>query len=216
MLCHGVVTIDRSIMTSTDVPVTEDGRASGQAGQVEHPTMAERAARGKAARKLVPLSVHGEWQPSSDRPGPRSPPRGAGRKSGAGAGPDPLRPNVGVAVHLLPRCRLLDGLRPGERATHRPVGTTVRRRASVQLRCLRRPGPAARLQRQRLRRDVARPVRVGRQEVGGQLRRRRTRSWLRHQGAQGDQPGHGPVLSRGDAGLGADEEARRLVFPSQR
>ena len=72
MRCHGVVTTDRSIMSSTEVPVSEDGRASGQAGQVEHPTMAERAARGKAARKLVPLSVHGEWQPSSDRPDPVS------------------------------------------------------------------------------------------------------------------------------------------------
>ncbi len=48
------------------------GRASEQAGQVEHPTMAERAARGKAERKLVPLSVHGEWQPSADRPNPVS------------------------------------------------------------------------------------------------------------------------------------------------
>ena len=48
------------------------GRASEQAGQLEHPTMAERAARGKAARTLVPLSVHGEWQPSADRPNPVS------------------------------------------------------------------------------------------------------------------------------------------------
>ena len=59
-------------MSSTDAQVTEDGPASEQAGQLEHPTMAERAARGKAARKLVPLSVHGEWQPSSDRPNPVS------------------------------------------------------------------------------------------------------------------------------------------------
>jgi uncharacterized protein (DUF2252 family) len=72
VLCHGVVTTDRSIMTSTKVPVAEDERASGQAGQVEHLTMAERAARGKAARKLAPLSVHGEWQPSSDRADPVS------------------------------------------------------------------------------------------------------------------------------------------------
>jgi uncharacterized protein (DUF2252 family) len=57
-------------MTSTDVPVTEVGPASEQADQVEHPTMAERAARGKAERKVVPLSAHGEWQPSSDRPDP--------------------------------------------------------------------------------------------------------------------------------------------------
>jgi uncharacterized protein (DUF2252 family) len=57
-------------MTSTEVPVTENGHTPGQPGQLEHPTMAERAARGKAARTLVPLSVHGEWQPSSDRPDP--------------------------------------------------------------------------------------------------------------------------------------------------
>jgi uncharacterized protein (DUF2252 family) len=70
MLCHGVVPTDRSIMTSTDLPVTEEEPASGPAGQPEHPTMAQRAARGKAARKMVPLSVHGEWQRSSDRPDP--------------------------------------------------------------------------------------------------------------------------------------------------
>jgi uncharacterized protein (DUF2252 family) len=57
-------------MSSTDVAVNEDEGASGQAGQVEHLTTAERAARGKAERKLVPLSAHGEWQPSSDRPDP--------------------------------------------------------------------------------------------------------------------------------------------------
>jgi uncharacterized protein (DUF2252 family) len=68
----GVVTTDRSIMPSTGVPVAEDERASGQAAQVEHLTIAERAARGKAARKLAPLPVHGEWQPSSVRPDPVS------------------------------------------------------------------------------------------------------------------------------------------------
>lgn len=73
MRCHGVVKTNQSSKRSTDVPTTEDGRrTTGQAGQVEHPTMAERAARGKAERKLVPLSAHGDWQPSSDRPDPVS------------------------------------------------------------------------------------------------------------------------------------------------
>ena len=57
-------------MSSTEVAVNEAEPPSGQAGKVEHPTLAERAARGEAARRLVPLSVHGEWQPSSDRPDP--------------------------------------------------------------------------------------------------------------------------------------------------
>ena len=73
MPCHGVVTSNQSTKSSTGAPATGDGRrATGQAGQVEHPTLTERAARGKAERKLVPLSVHGEWQPPSDRPDPVS------------------------------------------------------------------------------------------------------------------------------------------------
>ena len=97
-------------------------RASEQAGPLEHPALAERAARGKAARTLVPLSVHGEWQPSADRPDPVSLLEEQAHKSGAGAGPDPIRPDVGLAVHLLPRRGLPDGLRPGQRAPYRPVG----------------------------------------------------------------------------------------------
>jgi len=39
-------------------------------GRVEHLTLAERAARGKAARAAVPRSEHAAWQPSADRPDP--------------------------------------------------------------------------------------------------------------------------------------------------
>ena len=35
-----------------------------------HPTPAERAARGKAARAVAPRSGHGEWEPASDRRDP--------------------------------------------------------------------------------------------------------------------------------------------------
>jgi len=41
-----------------------------QPGQGEPHTLTERAAKGKAERKLVPLSAHGEWQPPPDRPDP--------------------------------------------------------------------------------------------------------------------------------------------------
>ena len=47
-----------------------EGPAPGQAGRLEHLALAERAARGKAERTLVPLSALGEWRPSSDRPNP--------------------------------------------------------------------------------------------------------------------------------------------------
>ena len=71
MPCDGVVKSHQRSKSSTDVPAIGDGRrARVEAGHVEHPTLTERAARGKAERKLVPLSVHGEWQPSSDRPDP--------------------------------------------------------------------------------------------------------------------------------------------------
>jgi uncharacterized protein (DUF2252 family) len=38
--------------------------------RVEHPTPAERAARGKAVRSKVPRSSHGEWAPAPDRADP--------------------------------------------------------------------------------------------------------------------------------------------------
>jgi len=71
--CHGVVKTKQRSKGPIDVPATGDGRrARGEAGRVEHPGLTERSARGKAERKLVPLSAHGEWQPASDRPDPAS------------------------------------------------------------------------------------------------------------------------------------------------
>ncbi len=37
---------------------------------IPHPTVAERVARGKAARAVAPRSGQGEWEPASDRPDP--------------------------------------------------------------------------------------------------------------------------------------------------
>jgi uncharacterized protein (DUF2252 family) len=83
MPCHGVVKAHQRTKRSTKVKAnqrtkrstkvpaaTGNGQVARQAGQVDHPSLTERAARGKAERKLVPLSAHGEWQPSSDRPDP--------------------------------------------------------------------------------------------------------------------------------------------------
>ena len=69
---------------------------------------------------------------------------------------------------------------------HGPAGAALRRRAPVELRRLRRPRPAPGLQRQRLRRDAAGPVRVGRQAPRGQLRGRRPRPRLRRRQRRGD------------------------------
>jgi uncharacterized protein (DUF2252 family) len=54
-------------MTATQ---TDNASRPTQAKKVEHPTPAERAARGKAARAEVPRSSHGEWEPAPHRPDP--------------------------------------------------------------------------------------------------------------------------------------------------
>ena len=72
MPCHGVVKANQRTNSSTQVPAANGNGHTPQAGQGEPHTLSERAARGKAERKLVPLSAHGEWQPASDRPDPVS------------------------------------------------------------------------------------------------------------------------------------------------
>ena len=135
------------------------------------------------------------------------------RKSGAGPGPDPVRPDVGLAVHVLPWRRVSDGLRPG--AARRaptcryscaamptcPTSASLRRRTggwcSASMTSTRRcPGP--------FEWDVKRLVASF--EVAGRDQASTASSASR-------QPGHGQVLPQGDAGPGADEEARHLVLP---
>jgi uncharacterized protein (DUF2252 family) len=71
--CHGAVKSNQRTKSSTDVAADRDGqRATGPANEVEHPTRSQRAARGKAERKLVPLSAHGDWRAASDRQDPVS------------------------------------------------------------------------------------------------------------------------------------------------
>ena len=153
---------------------------------------------GEAARRLVPLSVHGEWRPSSDRPDPVR----LLEEQAATRVPELVPIRYGrMLVSPFTFYRGAAYLMASDLAgapTHRPVGAALRRRASVQLRCLRRPRPAARLQRQRLRRDAARPVRVGRQAAGRQLRRRRTRSGFdaKQRKAINQAVGRGPIARR--------------------
>src|SRR5829696_7022353 len=70
MPCHGVVKANQRTKSSTQVPAANGNGHTPQAGQGEPHTLSERAAKGKAERKLVPLSAHGDWQPPSDRPDP--------------------------------------------------------------------------------------------------------------------------------------------------
>ena len=57
-------------MSTQDVGAGADRARPSRARQVVHLTPAERAAKGRQARKEVPRRSHGEWQPASDRPDP--------------------------------------------------------------------------------------------------------------------------------------------------
>ena len=146
---------------------------------------------------------------------PRRAARGAGGEPRGGAGSDPLRAHAGLALHLLPRRCVSDGRRPRRGAAHGTGGPAVRRRASVELRRLRGTRPEPGLQRQRLRRDAAGPVRVGRQAPRGQLRGRRPRPRLQGRPAQGDQHDRHGVLPGGHAPVRRDDQLRALVQPHQ-
>ena len=213
MLCHGVVTSNQRSKSSTDVPATGDGRrASGQASQVEHPTMAERTARGKAERKLAPLSVHGEWQPSSDRPSPV----GLLEEQAASRVQELVPIRYGrmlvspftfyrgaaylmasdLAARLEPACRCncaVMRICPTSASSPPPTGSWSSASMTSTRRCLDRSSGTSKGW------WPASPSPDAIAASTPSSARRSTR--------------HCPVLSRGDAGPGADEEARRLVFP---
>ena len=91
---------------------------------VEHPTVAERVARGKAARAEVPRSSHAALRAgAATRPDPVEAARAPGQDARARARADPLRAHARLAVHLLPRRRADHGRRP--RARRRARGCTV-------------------------------------------------------------------------------------------
>ena len=104
----------------------------------------------------------------------------AGHVTGGGAGSDSVRPDAHVSFHLLSGCLLMMAsdlagmLRiqgPGLRRCHLATSACSPGRAH--------PG----LRRERLRRDLARSVGVGREAPGGQLGGRRTGAGVLVQGA---------------------------------
>src|SRR5262245_11719736 len=46
------------------------GKTDSGTHVVEHPTVAQRTANGKAARAELPREAHADWEPPSDRPDP--------------------------------------------------------------------------------------------------------------------------------------------------
>ena len=123
---------------------------------VTHPTPKERAAKGEGGSgegsSREPRGLGSAGGPS----GPRRPARGAGDVAGARARPDPVRPDAGLAVRLLPGRGRGHGRRPRGDAALRAHRPGLRRRAPVELRRVRLARAAAAVRHQRLRRDAAR------------------------------------------------------------
>ena len=140
-------------------------RRPARPAAVEHLSRADRAARGKDARAVAPLESHAEFSAGPGAGSGRAA-AGPGGVAGAGAGAGPARADAGVPVHVLPGRGAADGGGPGRHARLGAAGAAVRGRAPVEFRRVRLAGAAAGLRRQRLRRDPARAVRVGRQAAG--------------------------------------------------
>ena len=139
----------------------------------------ERAKIGKEARAAVPRSSQRRLAAGVRPAGPGRGAREPGGDAGPRARPDPLRADARVAVRLLPRRGGDHGGRP---RAHAEPGLQVQLCGDahlVQLRRLRRARARAGLRHQRLRRDAARPVGVGRQATRGERRDRRPRPRLR-------------------------------------
>ena len=137
---------------------------------------------------------------------------GAGGDAGAGAGADPLRPDAGLPVRFLPRRGADHGGGSGAYAVVGSARAVVRRRAPVQLRRVRLARAEPRLRHQRLRRDGAGAVGVGREAAGGELRDRRTRDRVLGEGTACGRARHRSRLQGGDERLRADAEPRTVVL----
>ena len=183
---------------STDTVAKRSQRARRADGVIDHLSTAERVAMGRSARETVPLASHASWEPQPHRRDPVELLEEQAADAGAGAGSDPVRPDAHLAVRVLPGRRPADGGGSRRYPSDHPAGPALRRRPPLQLRRVRRTGPTARVQRQRLRRDTAGPVRVGPQTSRGQLRRRRPGQRVQREAAGGGEPGRRPLVSQGD------------------
>ena len=147
------------------------------------PGRAAARARRRGARRRAPATATGSRRRTAPT---RSMCSSARRPTGSPSSCPCATAGCSSRLHLLPRRRGDHGRRPRGDAELRALGPGVRRRPPLELRRLRGAGPRPGRRRQRLRRDPARAVGVGRQAAGGELRDRRPRPWVRRRasGAQ--------------------------------
>ena len=186
------------------------GRGPARAAAVEQLSRADRVARGKDARAAAPLESHAEFTPAGKRD-PVGLLRGAGKDAGAGAGAGAARADAGVGVHVLPGRGAADGGRPGHHSHVGAAGAAVRGCPPVEFRRVRLAGAQPGLRRQRLRRDPAGAVRVGRQAAGREPDGGRTGQRVPRQGLPQDHSGGGRRLPHRDARVRGPDLHGRLV-----
>ena len=121
---------------SEDQPSAPRPALQGEGRTAPHAGRAGRAGQGCTGRgrALGPRRVVFAGEPA--RPG--RPARGAGKHARAGAGPDPVRAHARLAVHVLPRRRLRDGVGSLGFPEDGTGGPALRGRSPLQFRRVRR------------------------------------------------------------------------------
>ena len=177
-----------------------------------HLTVDERIARGRTARAEAPRAAHGRWEPAPDRPDPVA----LLEEQAASRVPELVPIRYGrMLVSPFTFYRGAALIMAADLAGPRVRGhrAAVRRRSPVQLRPVRHARAADAVRHQRLRRDPARPVGVGRQAPGGQFRDHGTRPRLHPGRPARDRHGRGQGVPGPDAPGRRDGHPGRLVRP---
>ena len=192
-------------------PLTEREVRKMAVTKIEHPSVEERKARGKASREQAPPSSHAGWKPAADRPDPVA----LLEEQNATREPDlvPVRHGrmlVSPFTFYRGAAKIMAAdLKDTPRAgLDRPA---LRRRAPVELRHVRVARADAAVRPERLRRDAARSVRVRREAYGRELHDRGAQQRL-HQGRDTRRDARiREGLPRGDGRVRADAHHGHLV-----
>ena len=175
------------------------------------PSPQERRLAGKGRRSVVPRKAHALWEPPTDRRDPIEVLVESNRAPCPRAGSTAICPDERVAVRLPAWVCAHHGVRPRVGAVNRSRGAAVRRRGHVELRGLRQSGATADVRSQRLRRSLARPIRVGREATCGEHRRGRSRQRLRPRGDTTGRARCRGCLSRLDGTVRQHDTSRCVV-----
>ena len=189
---------------ASDTDRTENGAGDGRTQppkrpsvtRVEHFTVgrASRPRQGDASGGPARFTRRVGAGPAPAGPGRAA--RGAGADPRSGARSDPLRPHARLAVHVLSRRRLPDGLGSCGRPAHRAPHAALRRCPPVELRRLRRARPALVFSINDFDETLPGPFEWDVKRLVASFAVAGTRSRLRREAAGRDQPGGRPLVPR--------------------